>query len=340
MNTRNLALTMYGVLKARFFGRYQPVNVMLSLTDRCPSQCTYCAISSRAKKELGTADLFTLIDQITAMGCQRLGLWGGEPLLRDDIKEVVGYAKDKGLFVTMDSNGYLLPEKIHLLKRLDHLVLAFDGDQKAHDANREPGSFAKARAAIEAARGRIPFWSLTVLTKNNLDSVDYILDTARTYGFLAAFQLLHHNDILGKNKAALLPPADAYRKVIRKLIAEKKKGAPIASSRKYLEHILQWQDYQAAVSRSAVNRLACWAGKLYCNVDTDGAVYKCSLSIGKNGAHNFLESGFKSAFHALQNDDCRGCMASCFTEYNYLYSLDPGTILHWVRSLRRTRCSR
>jgi MoaA/NifB/PqqE/SkfB family radical SAM enzyme len=335
MNLKNIIGMGYGVLKGNILRRKIPLNVMYSVTDRCPSRCGYCKIPSREKKELTTAQAFTLIDQIAVLGCQRLGLWGGEPLVRDDIGEIIDHAKDRGLFVTLDSNGYLIPEKIKVLKRLDHLVLAFDGSEAAHDSNREKGSFQKVMSAIETLSGRMPFWAITVLTKHNLNDIDFILDKAREYGFLATFQLPHHNNKLAPDNSAFLAEDAAYRKAIKKLIAEKKKGAPIASGLKYLYHILRWKDYKNPVSSETINNLQCHAGRFYCNVDTDGSLYPCSLQADKTDSFNFLEFGFKKAFENLNRGSCEGCMASCFTEYNYLYSLDVFTVFEWMMAMRR-----
>jgi MoaA/NifB/PqqE/SkfB family radical SAM enzyme len=239
--------------------------------------------------------------------------------------------------VTLDSNGYLLPQKIKLISSLDHLILALDGPEEAHDLNREPGAFQKVMAAIEAVSGKIPLWTITVLTKNNINSIDFILDAARKYRFLATFQLLHHNDRMARNHDILLPSPASYKKAIEKLIIEKKKGAPIASSLNYLYHILHWPDYRTATYPYEINNLKCWAGRLYCNVDTDGSVYPCSLLVDRMGSLNFLEVGFEKAFENLKQNSCKGCMASCFTEYNHLYSLDISTITEWLKAMKKTR---
>lgn len=336
MRMKNITRMGCGVMRNGILGQKTPLNVMYSVTDRCLSNCGYCNIPARKKKELTTSQVFNLVDQISLAGCQRLGLWGGEPLVRDDIGEIVDYAKKKGLFVTLDSNGYLIPGKLNELRNLDHLILAFDGPEQAHDLNREPGSFQKVMAAIEAVSGKMPLWTITVLTKHNLDKIDFILDKAREYGFLATFQLLHHNSILGRNHDLFLPDNVSCGKAVEKLIAEKKKGAPIASSLKYLYHILRWGDYKNPVSPKEINSLKCQAGRLYCNIDTDGFVYPCSLLVDKMGSLNFLETGFKKAFESLEQDFCKGCMASCFTEYNYLYSLDISVIIGWLEAMRKT----
>ncbi len=113
-----------GVLGHKFFGLARPLNVMLAVTDRCNSRCRYCNIPGRGHPDETTEQLLKLIDEIAAAGAVRLGLWGGEPLLRDDIGELVDHAKSRGLYVTMDTNGLLWPERAAELRALDHVIFA------------------------------------------------------------------------------------------------------------------------------------------------------------------------------------------------------------------------
>lgn len=322
-----------GTIKGNLFKKYAPLDVMFSVTNKCPSRCNYCDITSRKQRELTTKEILKIIDEISKMGTQRLGLWGGEPLIREDIPEIITYAHKKGLYVTMDSNGYFLPDRINELKHLDHLVLSIDGPEQVHEKNREKGSFKKVIKAIETASGRIPFWSITVLTKFNIHHTDFILKLAREYGFQATFQIIHHNSELGKEKEPFLPDNEEIRAVFKKLLAQKRAGEPIASSTQYLEYIAKWHDYSHSTENFQVNGLKCWAGKLYCNIDTDGSVYPCSLQIGLMPALNAVEVGFEKAYRNIPPFSCKACTASCFIEHNFLYSLNFKTIYQRIKSL-------
>lgn len=325
-----------GSLAHRLLKRRKPLNVMLSVTNRCQANCLYCRFPQRSQEELSTFQIFDLIDQMVQVGTQRLGLWGGEPLLRDDIGQIIDYASGKGLYVTLDSNGFLIPEKIESLKNLGHIVIALDGDRMAHEANRGKGSFAKAMEGVEVASQHLNAWTITVLTKYNLGAIDFILKTAERYGLMCTFQILHHNERLGRNLKKLSPSPGDLQKAIRKILYLKREGARIASSTNYLKYLLRWPDYQKPVSRDVNYGLPCLAGKLYCNVDTDGRVYRCSLLIEESPALNFLEVGFRNAFLALENIPCEACAASCFTEYNYLFALNPKVVYQWLWAFYRT----
>ena len=311
--------------------------MMISVTDHCPSRCTYCQIPAQNRPDLSTAEWKSIIGQMRKAGTQRVGVWGGEPLTRSDIIELCRYMRELGIYVSMDSNGYLLPERREVLDHIDHLVLALDGPERAHDANREAGSFDKVMRAMQVASGRVRLWTITVITKNNLDDLPFVLETARRYGFMATFQTLHHNEILGRNTEALLPSDEEYRAAFARLLEWKREGAPIALSRRFLKSMTRWPDFTMTRTPERLHGVSCSAGRMYCNVDVDGRVYPCSLLIGLYpAALNALEVGFERAFGAASDLPCQACTATCYTEYNYLYHLSPGVVLDWKRNLTAT----
>lgn len=334
---KNIFHTGINTIKRHIYNKNIPVNVMFSVTNRCNGNCIYCKIPQRSNKELTTEEIFSLIDQLNKLGTKRLGLWGGEPLIRDDIGKIIDYAKSKDMFVTMDSNGYLVPTKFDTVEKVDHLILGFDGQANIHDFHRGKGSYNKVIQALKWVKNKVPTWTITVLTKYNLDCIDYILQKADELDFLTTFQVLHHNEILGNRFANLLPPNNEYRKAISKLIKYKIKGAPIASSLDYLRYVLNWPDYHTPTLNQRVDRLRCQAGRLFCNIDVDGCVYPCSLLIGEMKAENVLKVGFKQAFEKIGDFRCKSCDASCYIEYNYLYNLHFPTILDWLSSFSRTK---
>ena len=319
------------------FGRRRPVNVMVSITDRCCSRCSYCQIPEQGRPDLTTDQWKELFRQMAEAGTRRIGVWGGEPLMRDDISELCAYARTLGMYVSLDSNGYLVPSKIEILDNIDHLVLAYDGPEEAHDTNRESGSHEKVVRAMETASGKVRLWSITVITRHNMNYLDHIMETAVKYGFQTTFQTLHHNEKLGGDTSGMMPSNEEYTEVYRKLLELKKNGAPIANSSRYLKSLLNWPDYSITRMDEKFHGVPCRAGKMYCNIDADGKVYPCSLLIGLYpDSINALDAGFQEAFNRTADLPCQACTASCYTEYNYLYSLSPSVALQWHNSVRKT----
>lgn len=337
MKFRNKVKTATGALAANLFGVRKPLNVTVSVTNRCTAHCRYCRIPERVQREMTTAELKSLIDQAADLGTQRLGLWGGEPLIRDDIGELVHHAAARGLYVTIDTNGHLLPQKIDAIAEAGHLMVALDGDRAAHDSVRGPGTFDLALAGLRAAIPRVPTWTLTVLARHSLDQIDFLLDLARREGTMCMFQVIYHNEKLGGSMEPFLPTNEAYRQAVQKLIDAKRHGAPIASSIPYLKRLLRWPDYATPLLEERLGGLRCWAGDLFCNIDTDGTVYPCSLLVGMGPGENFLKVGLKAAFDATRGVHCQACDAACYTEYNYLYRLSPRVVMSWLRAMHRTQ---
>jgi MoaA/NifB/PqqE/SkfB family radical SAM enzyme len=323
-----IASLKYHVLKKR-----TPTNLMLSITDRCNSRCRYCSIPSRAKPELTTAQIYRLIDEFVSLGGTRIALWGGEPLIREDIAQIITYCKTNGLLTSLDTNGYLVPQKINEIRGLDVLVISFDGEENVHDMNKEKGSYQKVMRAFEVACGKIPVWTITVLTKNNLDSVDFILEKAKEFGFYTTWQVLHHQTLGSEESRKMLPTREEYRKAIKLLMKRKYEGSPIVNSLEYFQYIYDWPDFKKSYLKEKRHNLSCYAGKLYCNIDTDGNLYPCSVLVGVTPTKNTIKVGFKEAFDYVADVPCQSCSAGCFIEYNYIYSLHCGVIINWYKYL-------
>jgi radical SAM protein with 4Fe4S-binding SPASM domain len=100
-----------------------PLSGSLELTHRCNLNCVHCYLgpqdSRQAHKgrEIGTSRMLSLLDEITEAGCLNLLITGGEPLLREDFTIIYRYAKEKGLLVTVFTNGTIVTDEIIQLFR-------------------------------------------------------------------------------------------------------------------------------------------------------------------------------------------------------------------------------
>jgi MoaA/NifB/PqqE/SkfB family radical SAM enzyme len=315
------------VLFANLFKVKTPLNVMWNITNKCNAQCTYCRQPFRLQRELSTRQVFQIIDQMVAAGTQRIGFVGGEPLCRKDIGAIIGYCKEKNLYVTLVSNGAFVRDRISGLKKLDYLILSLDGDKKTHEKNRPVGSYDEVLKAIKVARKYVPLMTNTVLSRTSQNSIDFILDLSRKYSFIP-----HFNVIQGMSSHI---PSDNYHACITKLILRKKHGYMIANSFRLLQYYASWDNFK--VYRSYQRKFIfpyCWAGKLFCNIDVSGRIGHCILR-SYTGAH-VLKSGFKDAFNRLKEIKCRSCTCANLVEYNYMFSLDIGVILDWIKIIGKS----
>src|SRR5512143_2822741 len=87
--------------------------VIWNLVRRCNLTCNHCYSISADKDfpgELGTDEVFTVMDDLKRFRVPVLILSGGEPLLRPDIYDIAQRAKDMGFYVGLSSNGTLINE--------------------------------------------------------------------------------------------------------------------------------------------------------------------------------------------------------------------------------------
>ncbi len=134
-----------------------PYIVSWNLTRRCNLSCPHCYIDATTgdSGELTPEEARFVIDELTYLNRSlMLVLSGGEPLLRDDLLDIVKYASEAGFIVVMGSNGTLLGEDALLaLKTAGLMGLGISIDSLSpddHDSFR--GTEGAWYASVEALR--------------------------------------------------------------------------------------------------------------------------------------------------------------------------------------------
>lgn len=107
------------------------VGVCWLITSRCNMDCPVCC-RFEEKGSLSLEEKYKIVDKVVASSITKLNIAGGEPLLDDDLLDVIVYAKKKGLKVALSSNGLLITEEIFkkLNNYIDELQLPLDGPNK------------------------------------------------------------------------------------------------------------------------------------------------------------------------------------------------------------------
>lgn len=335
------------VLEARLLGRRRPLAVWIDITNRCPADCAYCDISKSGKKDMPLEGLLRIMDELAEMGCVRLHLTGGDPLIRDDIGEIIAHAKEKGFLLTLSIREHFVRRRLDALGSADMVFLGFEGPKEVHEELKGRGSFPLLLDAFKALRERgIPALTTTTITRRNREFIPFILETARNLGFVTNFQCLHYPlgsaGMEGFRRehplAELLLGEEEHRRIGNELIALKRAGAPIADSETCLRRIfIDWEDHRAIfLPHRPPGHPRCRAGRLFCQVDVEGIVYPCGSTFERARKAlylNALEVGMRKAFRTLPESPCAACVQACHVELNLLLSLNPVTIMHWCRQL-------
>ncbi|AGB17557.1 radical SAM protein, BA_1875 family [Halovivax ruber XH-70] len=168
----------------------RPLVLIWELTQACDLACEHCraeADPTRHPDELSTAEGKALLDDAAAFGeGQLVVLSGGDPLVRDDVTDLVAYGTDRGLRMTITPSGTtsLTADAIGDLADagLRRMAVSLDGaSPERHDAFRgEAGSFAETiRAAEDAREAGVPLQINTTVCAQTVTDLPAIRDVVR-----------------------------------------------------------------------------------------------------------------------------------------------------------------
>ncbi len=324
----NLAIK---ILEGRITNKRIPASVVLCVTNRCNLRCAYCYAEYYDRHtEFTTKQILSLIDELYEMGTRHISLNGGEALIRDDIEVIIDKVNAKNILCQLATNGLLIRKKINVLKKVDSLCISIDGNKRSTDLNRGVGAYDRIIDAFECLNdNKITFYTNTVLTKNNKNAVDEIMELAGKYGFKAQFSLLRRED--SPNKAISLNDEES-KEAIGKILKYKKAGLPILFLYDSYENAFRWPfSYDkptiSGETAKGYKPIKCYMKRFSCHIEANGLVYPCIVLVNKFKALNFLNVGFKKAWEYMANNDCKACYNICCSDVNLIFGFRPSSFL-------------
>jgi len=277
------------------------------------------------RNDLSTAEATALVDGIVRAGKPILVLSGGEPLIRPDITTIARYAADKGLIVSLATNGTLVTaEMAGKLKDagVRRASISIDGaDGATHDAFRAlPGSFEAALRGLGLLRDAgIEVQINTTVARHNDGQLGAVYDLAKSVGAVAfhAFMLVPVGCGVAIADDQMLS-AERYEEVLNEFYDLSRRGELQlkATCAPHYYRILRQRARAEGTSlagpregMSAVTR-GCLAGTNVCFVSHKGEVFPCGylpLEAGNVRAQEFdaIWSG-SPLFRSLRGEDSLG----------------------------------
>jgi PqqA peptide cyclase len=254
----------------------RPYTLIAELTYRCPLACGYCSnpTSYAGGVPLETASWRRIFREAEALGVVQLNLTGGEPLLRNDLEDLIAEARSLDLYVNLITSGLPLDrERVIRLQDcgLDAVQLSFQAAQQ-EPADRLAGTEAherKLQAAQWIKDAGLPLTINVVLHHQNLDQTADLIALAERLG--ADRLELANTQYLGwalTHREALLPTHAqlARARTVAEAARERLSGR--------MEILFVLPDYYADVPRACMDG---W-GRRYLVVAPDGRVLPCQAA--------------------------------------------------------------
>jgi radical SAM protein with 4Fe4S-binding SPASM domain len=164
--------------------------IVYNCTARCNLNCVHCYSSSgptAAADELTTGQAKKLLTDIAEANCPVLLFSGGEPLMREDLFELLAEAKKLSLRTVVSTNGTLID--LQTAKKLaavgvSYVGVSIDGEEQFHDAfRRSQGSFKAAINGLEHCnQAGIKTGLRFTITKANCGQIPAVFEIAAAAG--------------------------------------------------------------------------------------------------------------------------------------------------------------
>jgi radical SAM protein with 4Fe4S-binding SPASM domain len=325
-----------------------PLTLHLEVMNACNIECKHCFAGKlpRREKPLTLAELDSLFASLASMGTFRLGLTGGEPLLRRDLFDIIDLAIEHGLSPCLTTNGLLINKKIaqQLGKReLVWLNVSMEGaTPETHDAIRGIGTYTQLIKRLSILSQHTQFSLAFTIMQSNLDEIKACAELAECVGAQAAVFRPLYPVGTARQHPELMPTFTAYLQALNELDSVTKQQASEFCS------VHPWGPQTRTNTQSVIyENFGCGAGNTVCSVSVSGNVSPCSFLGPDYIAGNVREKSFETIWHHSRvfstmrslpgNNTCLhcphyshcsgGCRARALTMKHSINAPDPWCII-------------
>lgn len=262
-------------LGTRLDGLGKPLWLLFELTYRCPLKCVWCNnpidFDRYRDLELTTAEWKQVLKEGRELGALQLGFSGGEPMLRDDLEELVEEADRLGYYTNLITSGVgLNKNRLAALKKagLKQIQLSIQSSDRAiNDSLVGAKAHAlKLEVAHEIKAQGFPMVLNVPVVRQNIDQTEEILAMAEEIGvdYLEFANIQYYNWAL-LNRTELLPS----REQLEKAEAAVKKARERLGNRMTIYFVVP--DYYEGRPKACMNG---W-GTIHLTIAPDGAAMPC-----------------------------------------------------------------
>ncbi len=309
---------------------YKLYIVSWNVTRRCNLHCPHCYLPARESGnnpgtpmagELTTDEALQVIDQIALVNPETLLiLSGGEPLLREDLFDLAGYAAGKGMMVVVGSNGLLIDDSVAFkLKQsgISGVSISLDSvDPQIHDRIRSvEGAWESAVKAVRICQSKgLAVQINTTVTRANYYEIPRLIPYSRILGakVFSPFFLI----CTGRGEELIDITPEKYEEIMSLILKSQEDydGMMIrVRCAPAVRRILYQKDPNSPLLNMNIGR--CLAGLHYCRITPEGDVTPCPyipVSVGNVKRRSLKELWAESpAFVLFRNPPLKGKCGIC-----------------------------
>jgi MoaA/NifB/PqqE/SkfB family radical SAM enzyme len=279
-----------------------------------------CPFWKRPSENLSTQQEKEILKQLFNSGICGVAFEGGEPLLRNDIAEILAYSRSLPLHTSLITNGTLLKSRIDEIAPSISgiLFVSLDGLEKTHDRIRGVnGCFKNAVEGIDAAKEKASITINTTVMADTIDETEDIVNLAKDLGVRIVLSIAHDYNSVD----ASAPKVEDTKKLAKRLIELKKQGLPIFNSIEYFKVVAKETKYKCKP----------WS---IINIGTDGKlVLPCYVYNQYQTGASVFENNIKavtSSFDWKVTHNCTKCNLHCYVEPSLVLSGNIGSWINWA----------
>jgi radical SAM family uncharacterized protein len=324
LETLWLGLRLYRELFANSLGVRAPLFCGHKLTYNCNLRCKMCPFWKRSSTDPSLEKEKAILKQIYDSGACGIAFEGGEPLLRNDLVNILAFSRSLPLHTSLITNGTLLESRIDEIAPYINGVIyvSLDGLEKTHDTIRGVnGCFKKAIKGIIASSEKVAVTINTTIMTDNLHEIEDMVKLAKELDIGISVAVAYDYC----NADASAPTANEIAQIANKLTKMKKKGYPLVNSINYFRVMAKEKNWKCRP----------WAA---INVDPKGnLILPCYVRNEYATSVSVLETSIKTAisgFNWKETQNCQKCILHCYVEPSLVLSSDFLTNLNWVFRVR------
>lgn len=317
---------------------FRPVLCYMYTDWNCNIDCHYCFQFDNNRESMSLETAKSAVDWLMSIGCRVIPLMGGEPLMRKDfILEVIRYGAQKGFFMYLPTNGYLLDKPfidevgragVAAINLAVDCVAPKKGLPKAL-LNIEP----QFRYLVEQQKkyGYILFFNINICSTNIKDAkllteiahqnqigTDYHLNEP-PHDFVKVDHYKH------KNNGLMITPDlyDSVDELLDWLIEKHRQGWPMVNSIQHLQTFKQRM-------RGQIPAWDCRAGHNGALIRPDGSLSPCFdlISYPHDWGSIWKPKFDQDELNEVKEQCMPNCSSTCFYTMGHYY--DSRVLPEWV----------